>query len=506
MNVSMILMIVFGLLVLFYGFVAYKCAANWLIGEILLLVGIFLAGAGLAVLVAMSLKTHQAWQARNDTLEAELKLVVEEVELREHGDLLGTGSEIVSLPAAKGNLNRYLVDRGRVWRNVVPADIQPGAITLDLRNWGELQCVRAGMEEDGAGIVPQPDPAAGDAAVGEDGAAAPRGDVRPHQIVQNSVLFIFREANLKGFNNVQKQALFPDSDLPQQDLPGACRLPVFYLGQFRVIEAAEEAITVQPLNRLDPNQQQFIQAGQGATWALYDVLPRDGHDIFAGLDQQALESILQIAPDTMAPVDYENMLAEYLRDLQPAAQTDAPERIEQEVEFTREHTVAVDQEGDTPGIESSFDATGRAVLAQLRLGHPVPFVAEEKAWFDGETAKRLVNDGVAKFTDEPPRYRRALRSYQDLFRDQRKQLDAFDAQAAVVSTDTRSMVEAHTKVRGRNEYRTQEKGELAEDLAKFEQELSIINSYVQTLEAEVAQLEQDIRSTKVENERLVARH
>ena len=503
MNASMILMIVLGLLALFYGFVVYKSAANWLIGEILLLIGIFFGGAGFAVLAAMSLKTHQGWQQRYDQLEQELKEELKQVKLREKGDLVGVGSDVVSLPEATGELNRYLVDRGRVWRNLVPVDVQPGAITLDVSNWGERQCVRVGEQQDDLGIVPQPDLAAAAAEAGGGDAVTPRSDVRPHQIVPNSVVFAFVERALSEFKPEQKNALEFSSEeglSAPNNLPDVCRLPVFYLGQFRVTKVAEQVITVWPLKRLHPSQQQAIQKSPGATWVFYDLLPRDGHDVFKDLSKEALVSIFQdIGQD-----EREKLLDEYLRDNQPAERTDAPDRLVKEVQFAKEHTISVDVEGEPPGIERSFDSTGRAVLAHLRLGNEVEFEEEDVARFDGETAQKLVDSGVAKFTEKPATYRRALRSYQELFFEQSEQAESVEAQAKLVTADTQSLVEAATKVNERIAYREQEKGELAADLAKFTEEVSIINNYVQQLEASVQRLERDIQEIKEANQRLIA--
>jgi len=499
----MILMIVFGLLVLFYGFVAYKCAANWHIAEVLLLFGVFLGASGFAVLAAMSLKTHQGWQEKHDDFQDKFEKVQHEVEILESGDLLGTGSSLVSLPEASGRLNRFLIDRGRVWRNVVLSNVDAGSFIVDMSQWGDARCIQSGVEEDAGGIVPLPDPVA--AEEGE-GAEAPRGPVRAHQIIKDSIVFAFLEFGLGGLNETQQKALLPDTDSPTLDLQGPCQVPVVFLGQFRVVEASDQSLQLQPIYRLDDAQMTALQAGQGQTWVLYDVLPKDSHDIFSGLDQEAMASILGTVPG-MAPADQETLIGEYLRDGQVAERSDPPGRVQWQVEFTRTHTIAVDVEGDAPGIETSFDATGRAVLTHLRYGQPVEFAVGDVAWFDGQTARQLINDGVAKATvenGENGRYIRGLRGYEDLFLDQRRRLHKLAEQTQIVTAETQAMTESAAQVEERIEFRTKESSKLADDLSHFQAELQVINGYVQQLEAKVTQLRGDIRRTKRDNLRVVS--
>ena len=58
-------------------------------------------------------------------------------------------------------------------------------------------------------------------------------------------------------------------------------LPVFYLGEFRVTQAAGDSMTLVPTRPLDPPQ---LQAANNAPrWALYELMPVDSHEAFVAL-------------------------------------------------------------------------------------------------------------------------------------------------------------------------------------------------------------------------------
>ncbi len=179
-------------------------------------------------------------------------------------------------------------------------------------------------------------------------------------------------------------------------------LPGIYVGQFVVVKAEPTAITLQPIRPLDERQQAALQTQ--ADWTLYEILPADGHDVFAGMTE---ETILSLFPaDESIPADkFRDAVREYVRDNTNAENQDPPERIHSKVKFVADHTIQVDIEGEAVVEDDrAYDSRGRAIPQELRQGHPTEFKAGDVVEFDSVTAKRLVDQGVAEFVDEPSRY------------------------------------------------------------------------------------------------------
>ncbi len=91
-----------------------------------------------------------------------------------------------------------------------------------------------------------------------------------------------------------------------------------YLGQFQVREVAEDLLTLVPARKFSPEQIQRIQTSRG-TISLYDILPYDNHEAFAGLTDEEIKVLLARArPDT---------IREYLKHGKPA-DADDPQNAE----------------------------------------------------------------------------------------------------------------------------------------------------------------------------------
>ncbi|HVU90056.1 MAG TPA: hypothetical protein VHD36_22175 [Pirellulales bacterium] len=91
--------------------------------------------------------------------------------------------------------------------------------------------------------------------------------------------------------------------------------PTGYLGEFQVTEAGEKSVTLEPNMRMSDRQLKRVSTSPG-NWTLYEVMPIDRHDIFTGLDQEALGKLL--------PAE---RVKDYVRDNQPAEANDPPSRV-----------------------------------------------------------------------------------------------------------------------------------------------------------------------------------
>ncbi len=88
-----------------------------------------------------------------------------------------------------------------------------------------------------------------------------------------------------------------------------------YLGEFQVAEAGEKTVTLSPNMKLSERELKRLAASPG-TWTLYEVMPLDRHDVFAGLDQATLEKML--------PAE---RVSDYVRDGQEAQPGDPQARV-----------------------------------------------------------------------------------------------------------------------------------------------------------------------------------
>ncbi|HXT60617.1 MAG TPA: hypothetical protein VN699_18395 [Pirellulales bacterium] len=116
----------------------------------------------------------------------------------------------------------------------------------------------------------------------------------PHRIQYKSVLYAFEYLE------------------PEQ--PAASR----YMGEFKVANVAEKAVMLQLT--MKPSERQWKQiAGSQKPWLLYERMPVDRSDMFAGLDQQQLAALMPGVPA--------EVLDEYFRDGKEAKADDPEARV-----------------------------------------------------------------------------------------------------------------------------------------------------------------------------------
>ena len=148
--------------------------------------------------------------------------------------------------------------RGRVWRSVVPAgapNAQTGVVNVK---------------------VPAPTPSG---------------------IKKDIVVFVFEEG------------------APQPpDAKGVPRGPQF-LGEFTVTTAGPQQATLTPVLAMDDFERRRLAASRGP-WSVYETMPLDRHEIFAGKPEPELQKLLP-----------KKSIGEYLRDNTPATQDDDPVRV-----------------------------------------------------------------------------------------------------------------------------------------------------------------------------------
>ena len=423
------------------------------------------------------------------------------------GDPAAGAEQTGTLPAARGELERAVLDRGRVWRGVRPEGVQQGQLVVNLQGFGDADCTRiaVGQEEEEA-LEPQEDPQAQAAAA-------------PHGIVQNMVLFLFQQQNLAELGQgpagkALLEILLPGSDLPEQDVQGLCRLPAYYLGEFRVTNVAGDSVTLTPTLPLGAEQIKRIEAKTG-TWTLCEIMPVDRHDIFAGLDAEQLQALFPQEAMGLDDEHYKALIEEYQRDNQKAAEGDVAERTWTRVKFLQPYDkIQVDAEVDPAGQaapDRDFDASGLAVSPLLRqqnqdpeAGPTASFQPGQTALLDSLTAAKLVEQGICQLVPGETVYRRPLRDYDSLFHQLAVRLGELDDEMALVQRQTQAVAAAAEETKNQVQYREEEQRKLEKDLEGWQGDSKQLDTLWSALEARQEEQRKSLSHLYRENNRLLA--
>ncbi len=209
---------------------------------------VFIASVVFFYMAARTLKTHQHWRELAQRHEARIQaLEKDSVELVEAD---GTDPDgMLGIRRIRLESHRLTIDRGRVWYNCTPE---------------------------------APDPQTAKVAVATD-------QPSPHGITARTILQVFEE-----------------KEIDQNDLAQSGR----YLGDFRVTAVAEGEVQLEPTRKMLPEELQRVAASTGS-WALYEIMPVDHHDIFPDLDETELAVLLPQA-----------VLSEYVNDGEEATENE----------------------------------------------------------------------------------------------------------------------------------------------------------------------------------------
>jgi hypothetical protein len=258
--------------------IAFFSARTWHWGYVVVVELIFLSTIGFFLLASETVRINAVYRTKINK-DQEL---LDRVDIQ--NDALQNGSEDVSIigqlsgqdPPVKttkdehgnekiesiANLDHELLIatrlRGRIWRNVKPAGVpnaQTGAVNV---------------------AIPAPTPAG---------------------IKTQTVVFLF------------------DDGPPQPPAAnGAPRGPQ-YLGEFTVASAGPQQAALQPVLALDEFERRRLAASRGP-WIIYETMPLDRHEIFAGKTEQQLQQLLP-----------KKSVNEYIRHGKPSNPDDDPVRV-----------------------------------------------------------------------------------------------------------------------------------------------------------------------------------
>lgn len=288
---SLVIQIVVVLMVLVGLITIIMTIKHWHWAQMLLVLGIFFMSIATLVLGLETFRIHRNIRKNLPNKEKQLATLEAENDALLHGT---RGSDpIINTIFAEGvpfdaeaegrmpgmsvwitRLQDLARARGRVWRNAIPSgfDQKTGRVAVAI-----LQPAPPAVDPDLA------DPAAAPAA-----APAPK----PSGLTVDTLVYAFENGA-------------PNPAAPDQGKQ--------FIGQFKVVESTDVGVILEPVQALNQfTGNRLLKSIQSKTpWSLYELMPADSHELFAGLDEQTLKSLLPAST-----------VEEYLRQGTPAQPND----------------------------------------------------------------------------------------------------------------------------------------------------------------------------------------
>jgi hypothetical protein len=440
------------LLALFFIFLTYMNTKTWRWVHVTFTFLVFAATMGFCAYAAMTLKTRAAWVKYHDEKEAQVADLSEQLERVTRGD--PNNPEAPSLVGSRQELGRAIIDRGRVWRQTTPT-IAGNEVTVSTTP-------PVPIDPNDPNAAPPP------AAAGE------KNHLQPKDVVH----------------------AFKEGQVPIGEAGETAIVPVFYLGEMQVTAATDTTATLAPTLPLTPQQSQAAQAP--GTWALYEIMPVDSHQAFAGLKPEEIQALF---PDQAMPPEVRAMVIDsYVRDGQRAQETDPPENVWVELRFTKPHTIAVDAPAVNSIDSEPFNAEGLAQLERLRRADPGQEPQEVEfgpgptqintGVFDQQTAETLVAQGVAEVVQ--PIFRRKLTDYELKFHAIHERIVELNIRLRQLNADQQAVVAATTAANNQATLLTELQTKLNDDLAKVKFELAELSKYADALAAQLSTTQSEL--------------
>ncbi|WP_164102290.1 coiled-coil domain-containing protein [Candidatus Laterigemmans baculatus] len=449
---KIVLLILLFVYVIAFFWILWKSASVWRWYHITLMSLAFLLVIPLLPMTAAVLKSRSEWSRVHVDLSERLERGEQEQQRLKHGDP-GDPAGGVGLLALQEQLRSFNREVGRVNRDMV------------VRNRGPQGIVLAPAPQQQA--LPEGVP------VEEEAEAAPPAGANLPLITPGMVVYAFVEQpwQQSGFT-----------------------VPTFYLGEFRVEQSTPDSVTVVPNAPLEPGQQQAVN--QAGRWALYELVPLDGHDVFVAEGSQSDEDAIfgrvneELVNSLLGNRVLPKTLQSYLRDGTRAQPDDPPATRWVKVEFTKNYEITVDgQDQRSASDGGAFDSLGQAVDSRLQRteGDAVSFSAGDQLIVKQEAATTLINEGAAKLVDTY--FVRPLNSYRLVLPALRQQIDYLTRQAENLQRQQEVVQEAVTLTTAMQTEGQQRQLNLEKDAAQIGREVAALKAYQQ-------QLEEKLRATK----------
>jgi hypothetical protein len=439
------------LLIAFLVFISLA-GKGWRWHHVTALVLIFFSSLFFAFMAAAALKTRTTWMAKYEQYARDLEREQETTQEKKFGPLAASTEGVDYLRGLQNELQRVIVDRGRVWRDVELTAAQGNQISFRF------------PDRNVVGV-----------------------DTAPplHRLQPGAIIYGFKE----------------------KDSPDGWKVPALFMGEFVVQQVpGPDSVVVSPSLPMDQIQRAEVRP-DGVTWALYEIMPIDAHYKFAGLTDEQIREMLMPGGwhgrPPMAPAPkYEEVVRQYLRDGQEATEADPPERIWTVVRLTQPWSQVVDGalvSGEVP--TRPFDINGHAVISSLQQGAPSEFQPGDEITLDSAKAQDLINQGIA--TKVGDIYRRPLNDYAYEFKEMTRNIRVLDERAKLVAQNNDTVQQAIDKAKKEIAYREDEKAKLTEDLQGVGQERDATKQFLESLQKQHAELLASLRALYNQNLTLV---
>ena len=439
---------------------------------------------------------------RNGYVKAyeKLKDVVEKREIEldraRMGDKIDPKPDLSSYIPLTNELNRLLVERGRVWRGASVTGIGQNEASLQLGFAGIVAGNPAAPAVDANGA-----PAAGAAPATAAGGQAAGGQAAAPAVTDS------------GLPAQSVVHVFGESADPRGLMPSA------YLGEFVVTESNAGAIKVKPTGTLTPEQIAAIGSGTYPSWAIYELMPLDSHNAFAAegsqteenavfgrMDLNEIATLLAIDP-SLASAEPTGLSAQqaikarvlqsYLNDGARPPEGTPPDQVYVRVEFLKDHSIEVDAQEQRNATEGGFyDLSGRSVDARLKRGEEnakVSFKQGDQLVFDSATANDLGKQDIVRAV--APVFVRQLNDYEYAFREVRRQITAALQDAVLIQRELAEMQKSQTVADNQVRLGQDERAKLDKDVAQYRKELDVITAEAQRLQESLQTEKAEISST-----------
>ncbi len=362
--------------------------------------------------------------------------------------------------SAQGMLDRITVDRGRVWRQFALADHQDQRIVLTP-------------------TAPKPadDQASADGGAAE--GAAPAASLQPVNLPENLVVYCFEDR------------------LTQEGYP----VPIFYLGEYRVVSSDEASgrVTLESTLPLNPMHRARIEQG-AASWTLYETMPIDNHIAFTASGSAPTDDAIFGTPDEteirrMFEGLPEQTIASYLRDGQRANDDDRSDTIWEQVNLLQgfELDVDSDQSADA-SVSGYFDQIGRSIDIRLKRNASVNLVPDElrdnRIVVVESVARDLISRGVAERVQRV--FVRPLNDYLGLFNLSLAKSFEYDEQTKYYKYQNELIDQANQVGQNMLVVRQKENQLLGADLQNYQKEIEFLNTATAETDSDLATLKQKL--------------
>ena len=444
-NNALLVQIVLGLLVIFFFVTVGFSVRTWRFAHIFFLVLTFFGAGTFVAFAAMSLKTKVVWRTIVNDLDKKLTTELETKDKYQFGDVTQVQQE-PNLRSVKSEIGRILLDRGRVWRECQPGNYDDATKSVTV------QTVPPNLPE---------------------GQAA-----KPNNIEQNAILYLFKEV------------LSPEN----------IKVPSVYLGEFKATAVTESSVTLTANIPLDAEQEKQIKTNDAPSWVMYEIMPIDGHEFFAGMTEEQLRATMPNTANLPADV-YDAMIKSYVRTGQPADDANDPPEVKWvKVKFLKKKSVDVDNPEMAATELLFFDREGRSVAHRLRRGEPVEFDIGDTALLDPDTAQQWVDSGDVEKQEIV--FQRPLNDYAQFFHIYYTKSTELKEKEALIKRDSASIVDSTMKCEAQIAKRAEEKLKLDQDLMNFKIEQDEITKYEELLNAKNEALRKQLRETFLINQQL----